>query len=220
MASVGGAYMKFSRYMLPVFAPLAICGAAALGALSAWGLRRLRAVAEGPTRLTAHDRGAGAISSRFAGALGHVALGRTLVACVCLALALGVCWPPAFTTLALINIYSQPNTRVQASGWIYDHVPAGSVLTNEIWDDPLPIGAPAGAHRCSGHRDTPPAARSSILGNITQVGLNLYDEDTAAEGRSTLAELASANVIVISSQRLLQLDPQAARPLSHDDPLL
>ena len=41
-AVVGGAYMKFSRYMLPVFAPLAICGAAALGALATWGLKRLR----------------------------------------------------------------------------------------------------------------------------------------------------------------------------------
>ena len=34
---VGGAYMKFSRYMLPVFAGLAICGAAALGSAERMG---------------------------------------------------------------------------------------------------------------------------------------------------------------------------------------
>src|SRR5262249_40888079 len=40
-AVVGGAYVKFTRYMLPIFAPLAVCGAAALAALAAWGTRRL-----------------------------------------------------------------------------------------------------------------------------------------------------------------------------------
>ena len=77
---VGGAYMKFSRYMLPVFAGLAICGAAALGALSAWGLRRLRAVAEEPTTDRARPWWRRDPFAGVAGALGHVALGRPLVA--------------------------------------------------------------------------------------------------------------------------------------------
>ncbi len=40
-AVVGSAYTKFTRYMLPVFAPLALCGAAALIALAVWGYRWL-----------------------------------------------------------------------------------------------------------------------------------------------------------------------------------
>ena len=68
------------------------------------------------------------------------------------ALALAIFAATAFNALALTNIYSQPNTRVQASEWIYDHVPAGSVLTNEIWDDPLPIRRPRRARRSMASR--------------------------------------------------------------------
>ena len=156
----------------------------------------------------------------FAGALGHVALGRALVAwrlpgncrweC---------CWPPASPRSALLNIYSQPNTRVQASVWIYDHVPAGSVLTNEVWDDPLPIQPPPARVDAQGIEYT---ASGAIInpGEYQQVGLNLYDDDTPQKADNSAQSLASANVVVISSQRLLKLHPQAARPLPHDDPLL
>src|SRR5437660_7162423 len=44
-----------------------------------------------------------------------------------------------FQGLALMNVYSQPNTRIQASRWMYSHLKPGSVLTYEQWDDPLPV---------------------------------------------------------------------------------
>src|SRR5205085_7061015 len=44
-----------------------------------------------------------------------------------------------FQGLALLNVYSQPNTRIQASLWIYSHIKPGSVLTYEQWDDALPV---------------------------------------------------------------------------------
>ena len=40
---------------------------------------------------------------------------------------------------AFLKIYLQPHTRVQASKWILSHVPAGSVLAVEHWDDRLPL---------------------------------------------------------------------------------
>src|SRR5690348_1550232 len=125
-AVIASAYTKFSRYMLPIFAPLAICGAAALIALAAWGTRRL---AEG-------GWGLGLI--RRATAVWGVGWWRV----VSVALAIGILAASAFFTLALTNVYSTPNTRVQASEWIYDHIPAGKTLTYEIWDDPLPVSAP------------------------------------------------------------------------------
>src|SRR5262249_56349007 len=106
---------------------------------------------------------------------------------------------------ALTNICRQPNTRVQASEWIYDHVPAGSALTNEIWDDPLPIGVPAA--RTDGGVDVTAAGHVINPGQYSQVGLNLYQEDTADKAAMLAQQLADADVVVISSQRLLRSIP-------------
>lgn len=43
-------------------------------------------------------------------------------------------WP-----LFFISIYSQPNTRIQASEWIFQNIPAGKTLAREHWDDGLPL---------------------------------------------------------------------------------
>lgn len=54
-----------------------------------------------------------------------------------LVLILMIAWP-----LAFISIYIQPHTRLQASIWIYDHLPASDKVVNEHWDDPLPLLLP------------------------------------------------------------------------------
>jgi len=201
---VGGAYMKFTRYMLPVFAGLAICGAAALAALSAWGLRRLRAIGESGEQRRWWRRDPFALPlARWATTLWGVRWWRG----VCLAIALGVLLASSFATLALLNIYSEPNTRVQASVWIYDHVPTGSTLTNEVWDDPLPIGAPPARVDAQGVEYT---ASGAVINpsEYQQVGLNLYDDDTQQKADQLAQSLASANVVVISSQRLVKSIPK------------
>lgn len=199
-AVVGGAYMKFSRYMLPVFAGLAICGAAAVVALAGRGL--------------AHTSGDGAATHQPRWRVMVVAVSIRASAFwgprwwrgVCVAFGLGVLLASTFASLALVNIYSAPNTRVQASEWIYDHIRPGSVLTNEVWDDPLPIQVPA-ARTAQGIGYT--AAGNPIApGAYGQIGLNLYDDDTAEKADQLAQSLASADVVVISSQRLIGSIPK------------
>jgi YYY domain-containing protein len=45
----------------------------------------------------------------------------------------------AIWAAGFLSIYSHEHTRLEASDWIFENIPAGSVLTAESWDDPLPI---------------------------------------------------------------------------------
>ena len=216
-AVVGSAYMKFSRYMLPVFAPLAICGAASLVALAAWGTRALA------TPTTASDTTAEQSShpshpmgrywqslsahARRVGARATAIWGVGWWRACCVGLGLTVLAVSTLFTLAMVNLYSAPNTRVRASEWIYDHVPLGATLTNEIWDDPLPIQVPAARTDANGMLYTH-AGHVINPGIYPQVGLDLYAEDTPDKATQLASQLASADVVVISSQRLLRSIPK------------
>jgi hypothetical protein len=39
-------------------------------------------------------------------------------------------------------VYLQDHTRIQASRWIYENIPTGSVISNESWDEGLPLSIP------------------------------------------------------------------------------
>ncbi|MGZ6286069.1 MAG: DUF2298 domain-containing protein, partial [Ktedonobacterales bacterium] len=215
-AVIGSAYMKFTRYMLPVFVPLAICAAAALAALAAWGTRTL-AAPDATSPSTTADLAHTSPIERFR--LQTIATVRSLAtrataiwgpgwwrAC-CVALGLTVLAVSTLLTLAMVNIYSAPNTRVRASEWIYDHVPVGATLTNEIWDDPLPIQVPPARTDATGIIYTR-AGHPINPGLYPEVGLDLYAEDTPDKALTLSSQLASADVVVISSQRLLRSIPK------------
>ncbi|MFO7697538.1 MAG: DUF2298 domain-containing protein, partial [Anaerolineae bacterium] len=45
----------------------------------------------------------------------------------------------AFWALGFTSIYTRPVTRIAASRWMYENIPAGSGVTFEMWDDALPL---------------------------------------------------------------------------------
>jgi len=89
--------------------------------------------------------------------------------------------------LALVNIYSVPNTRVQASEWIYQHLPPGTVLTHEIWDDSLPLNLSATQQAAS----------------YPSLPMDLYADDTVQKAAQISRTLEQADAIIISSGRLI-----------------
>jgi hypothetical protein len=162
-------YDKVMRYMLPLYPCLTLFGAAAVMALyhHDWQFK-------------------------------HATLRRLLPALpvarvVFVALILA---GTMFQGLALLNVYSQPNTRVQASLWIYSHIKPGSVLTYEQWDDALPV--PVGGHDPSIYLQ----ASTIDTGGQRTTGLDLYGPDSVAKARELAAVLPTIDAITMPTDRL------------------
>lgn len=85
-------------------------------------------------------------------------------------------WPLSFQ-----HIYSIPHTRVTATNWILNNIPAGKKIAVEHWDDALPL---SGAEK------------------YTMLTLPLYDQDSAEKWQNINALLSQADYIILSSNRL------------------
>jgi YYY domain-containing protein len=92
--------------------------------------------------------------------------------------------------LAFISIYSRTNTRVTASRWMYQHIPAGATLANEHWDDWLPIGGLDGKTAYG---------NNGLFNSVTMAN---YDDDTPQKLSQMVDNLATADYVVLSSNRL------------------
>jgi YYY domain-containing protein len=114
MAWQGGQFVMTMRYYLQLYGLLAL--------FAAWGLLR---IVDFRLQIAAWLRRKSAIYN-----LQSAIVWAPLV----LVVAGTLCWAYAFT-----RIYTRPHSRIIASRWIYDHIPAGSVLSAEQWDDSLPL---------------------------------------------------------------------------------
>ena len=85
-------------------------------------------------------------------------------------------WP-----LSFMHIYSKPNTRVLASNWINQNIPAGKTLAIEHWDDGLPLFGGQ---------------------NYKILTLELYNPDTPYKWQIINQQLAQTDYIIIASNRL------------------
>lgn len=108
LGSAGG-YVKFPRYLLPIY-PAFIC-------FAAWSLVWLL---------------------KQGGWLRRLGIGLTIIAVM----------TSAVRAVAFSRIYSSEHIYTQASRWIFENVPAGSVILGVHWDDKLPHSIPG----FEGHR--------------------------------------------------------------------
>ncbi len=83
---------------------------------------------------------------------------------------------------AFMNIYKVPNTRVSATEWIKQNVPAGSTILREHWDDGLPLG---------------------YHNNLNLIELQLYDSDNNPQKWPSIKNyLNKGDYLIIASNRL------------------
>ncbi|GER86800.1 hypothetical protein KDW_09620 [Dictyobacter vulcani] len=173
---IGSFYVKFMRYLLPVYPFLVVIAATFLVMLTG----QIR-------RLDQH------VMTRFV----------WLKPCIQASLFVIVVGGTLFQGLALLNVYSQENTRIQASNWIYQHVPKGSVLTYEQWDDALPVTI--GSHQPSEYVQ---ATYQDAAGQ-SATGLDLYGDDTQAKAKQLATLLPTINVITMPTGRLDKSIPRS-----------
>lgn len=88
-------------------------------------------------------------------------------------------------SFAYLSIYTHPQTRIETSEWIYSHVPRGSFILSEHWDDGQPIPLLSGAPD-----------------NYRTMPLAIYDQDNDAKLDYYANYLSQADYITINSRRL------------------
>ncbi len=87
--------------------------------------------------------------------------------------------------VGFLNIYSYPHSRVQASAWIYNNIAPGLTITNEYWDDPLPL-----------------SLRNNYSSIYNGIMLSPYDSDSPEKIQKLYNLINSADYIFMSSNRL------------------
>lgn len=171
-------FVKFMRYFFPIYPFLALFAAYLL----TWLWRHIPAPAE--YAAPAGEPPAG--KKRFERLVRDARLSPGLVICTAAVVAGGT----LLYALAFSTIYDRPNSRIAASRWLYNNIPAGSTLANEHWDDWLPIGGLDGK-TAYGDR-----------GMFKSVEMKNYEDDTPAKLDQTVANLTQADYLVLSSNRL------------------
>ncbi len=87
--------------------------------------------------------------------------------------------------LAFYNIYRSPVTRAEASCWMFENLPQGSVIGHEHWDDTVPYGQPG----CAG-------------GTYEHVEFANFGNDTPEKVEQLLADINSVDYFAPASARL------------------
>jgi 4-amino-4-deoxy-L-arabinose transferase-like glycosyltransferase len=169
-------YVKFMRYMLPLYPFLTLMAANVLIAFLMFSHERVKS-------LNSSDVSSSSLINAFVKFLPYAMIVIVLAGTI-------------FQGLALLNVYSDPNTRIQASRWIFDHLKPGSILTYEQWDDALPVSVDN--HDASIYKQ----ASSIDASGQPQQGLDLYGDDTTAKAQQVAHMLPTVDAITMASDRL------------------
>ncbi len=177
-------FIKFMRYFLPIYPFLILMAAYLISRLWESSL-----VPASQTEVTPEPEPA---KRNFIDTIRRLVLSRGVAFVVIAVVVVGT----LLYALAYASIYSRPNTRIAASRWMQQNIPAGSTLANEHWDDWLPIG---GVDGISSYGDS---------GLFKSVEMKNYEDDTPDKLNWMVDNLTQADYIIISSNRLYDSIPR------------
>lgn len=163
---MGGQYSLYMRYFLPLYPTLTIFAAFLLMKTWDWSGSKqpFAALGRSGSRLAPLKP---ALAPAMRTGVGVVAVMTALMG------------------ISFYAIYTRPVTRVAASEWIYENVPAGSVIGREHWDDSVP-------YQIEG---VDPQSYQSVE-------FENFNTDTEARVEELLADIDTVDYIMPSSRRL------------------
>jgi len=179
-------FVKFMRYFLPIYPFLILFAAYAVLWLWRYASTPREAAVE-----TAAVEAAPSWWDRIARRI-PLRLNRTLALSIAGFVVIGT----LIYALAFSSIYSRPNSRIQASRWMYQNLPQGAVLANEHWDDWLPIGGLDGF------------TSYGEQGMFRAVEMRNYEDDNPDKLNWMVENLSQADYIILSSNRLYDSIPR------------
>jgi len=165
---------KFMRYMAPVTPLWIVFGA---GLLVRWKNGRV-------------DRFAKSVEERESGTSQPPNWPFSRLASLVISISLigAILWAIAFVN----GVYGTEHSWITASRWIYDHVPDGSVICAEHWDDELPKGLQNQNRHMRGYEVTP---------------MPMYEDDTAQKYDLIRSMLGRCDYVALATNRLYRSIP-------------
>ncbi len=120
----------------------------------------------------------------------------------------GVLLPTVVYAFAFVNMYQQPHPWRDASVWIYENVPSGTLILSEKWDDALPKSMTVNG-RLHSRTDYQQAELTWLSG--------IDGADDAEKLEQNIALLAEAEYVTLATNRIYGVVPRLdeAYPLSH-----
>jgi hypothetical protein len=200
-------FVKTIRYLLPIYPTMAVIAAYGLVRLWDWGKRRHEVVEptsqpEDPGAATAGVGPVGtvaepglAVENQADAAMQQSRRSRSWRRWawpVAMAAVLSVVLGTAFWAIAFTSIYTRPVSRIAASRWIYENLPAGTHVSFELWDDAVPLNV-------DGHN-------ASL--EYPGVRMDLYWEDIPDKREQLYAAIQEADIIALTSNRLYESIPR------------
>ncbi len=91
----------------------------------------------------------------------------------------------AINGILFVKIYTTPNTRIQASDWIYKSVPQKKIIIGEHWDDNLPL-----------------TIDMKSPSSYTTLQLGVYESDTEKKINDLANILNQGDYLILSSRRV------------------